>query len=87
MRKEAAINSAGGLENDVEERILQFLRSRKRGATMRFIAVKVGDNLDLVASALNRLLTRDAIEKRGKFFRFKGRRRWSAPRVAKSYIV
>jgi len=67
--------SGGEGFNEVEERILAFLRSRRRGATARFIAVKVGGSLDLVREALNKLLTYDAIEKRGKFFRAKGKRR------------
>ncbi len=67
--------SGGEGFKEVEERILAFLKSRRRGATARFIAVKVGGSLDLVREALNRLLTYDAIEKRGKFFRAKGRRR------------
>lgn len=60
---------------EVEGRILEFLRSRRRGATAKFIAVRVGTSLDEVNAALSRLLTMDAIEKRGKFFRSKGRRR------------
>ncbi|RLF15541.1 MAG: hypothetical protein DRJ97_03640 [Thermoprotei archaeon] len=68
--------------NDVEGRILEFLRSRRRGATARFIAVKVGSSLETVSEALNRLLTMKAIEKRGKFFRFRGRRRWMITKKA-----
>ena len=61
--------------SEVEERILEFLRSRRRGATARFIAVKVGTSLDEVNAALSRLLTMNAVEKRGKFFRSKGKHR------------
>jgi len=65
----------GSEDSKVEEKILDFLRSRRRGATAKFIAVKVGNSLDLVRSALNRLMALDAVERRGKFFRAKGKRR------------
>jgi hypothetical protein len=68
--------------SDVEGRILVFLRGRRRGATAKFIAVKVGGSFELVRRALERLLTYDAIERRGKFFRVKGRRRPPSRSVA-----
>lgn len=64
----------GSRSSEVEEKILDFLRSRRRGATAKFIAVKVGDSPDLVRLALNRLMALNVIERRGKFFRAKGRR-------------
>ncbi|MEM4699843.1 MAG: hypothetical protein QXT74_02695 [Candidatus Nezhaarchaeales archaeon] len=60
--------------SDVERRILSFLRSRQRGATASFIATKVGKSLELVYPALKRLLLLNIIERRGKFFRARGKR-------------
>lgn len=73
--------------SDVEGRILAFLRGRRRGATAKFIAVKVGESFELVRRALERLLTYDAIERRGKFFRAKGRRRPPSRSVAQRLHV
>lgn len=60
--------------SDIERKVLSFLKSRRRGATARFIAVKVGKSLELVYPALKKLLLLNIIERRGKFFRAKGRR-------------
>lgn len=74
------------LRRDLESRILIFMNSRKRGSTLSFIANRVGSNPNSVVLILNKLLALNIVEKKGKFFRLKGRRRAFLRRLMASPI-